>query len=190
MAGIGVDSPSSSIMLDKFCRYSGKGTRVEFSLDPRRGGESIDDLLPLAGCLLDLRQGCAVEALRRLSMAALCWLPSQMVGRRLLQPFFVGDGSLRLATNGDNQPPGHDANAEALRLWCSWLPVLHPKWCVPGGDALGCAILVCSSGDGAGPDCIPNFSFRVLGANCKDLFVISSFLWSFLYFATAMNICF
>ena len=123
-------------------------------------------------------------------MVAFRRLPSQMVEWRPLHPFFVGYGILLPATDGDLQPPGRCAISEALWLWCSWLPVLHPQWFVPGGGVLDCAILVCGSGVGAGPDCIPNFSYRVLGANCKGLSVIFLLLWSFMYFATAMNISF
>ena len=123
-------------------------------------------------------------------MAALRRLPSQMVEGRPLQPFFIGYGFFRPTMDGVKQPPGRGAIAEALWLWCSWLPVPHPKWFVPGGDALGCAILDCGSGVGAGPDYVPKRSFRALGANCKDLFVISNLLWSSMYFATAMNISF
>ena len=47
--GVGVASPSSSIMFDKFCRFGGQGIRMNFYLIPRHGGETDGEIYPLAG---------------------------------------------------------------------------------------------------------------------------------------------
>ena len=109
-------------------------------------------------------------------MAAHSRLPSQIVERRLLQPFFVGYGILRPVSDGDMQPPGRRAISEALWLWCSWLPVPITKWFVPDDGVLGCAEFFGCGGNGAGPDCVFQFRSRVLYAKCMDLCVISCFL--------------
>lgn len=171
------------------CRFAAGAQRL--TLPSAGRGDKGEGGCEVAGyCVANLRQGSPEAAPRRSSMAAHRRLPSLMVERRPLHPFFVGYGFFRPATDGDMQPPGRCAISEALWLWCSWLPVPHPKWFVPGGGVLGCAILVRCSGDGAGPDCVPKSISRVFGAICMGLLVIFKFLWSSMYSATAMNISF
>ena len=76
-----------------------------------------------------------------------------------------------------NQPPGLDANAEALRFAASKLLSLLPKWFVPGEAEIDCAAsLFRRAREGAGSHRVVFNLSEVLCANWMGLCIISIFL--------------
>jgi hypothetical protein len=108
-------------------------------------------------------------------VVALSWLQPLMVERRPSQPLSPAtvsfDWQMKALSNLQaTKPTRRPLCSNSACSWCS----------VPSGIVLGDGLLARVAkrghgGEGAGPNCFPNFTFRVVCAKCRDLVVISLF---------------
>ena len=129
--------------------------------------------------LLDSHQGSSNASLGSFLTAACSMSLFNTVERRPLPP-------LASATAASGRRPKDIFNLQAVMplrrplsegAASSRLPV--PSGVVPGDVEVGCIELwMRRTGEGAGPNCIPQNLLRVLCASCKGLSVISIFLYA------------
>ena len=178
---VGITSPSPSFnKLALTCNFSGGGADLAAELVTRRGDEG-EGMHRFRVCVqLEARQGRSSASLGSSFTAVFSSLSSVMVERRPLPPSTSATAaSGRRSKDIYNlqavmplrRPLGYDVAG-------SRLPV--PSGVVPGDVEVGCIKLwIRRTGEGAGPNCIPQNFLRVLCASCKGLSVISKFLTAF-----------
>jgi hypothetical protein len=155
-----------------------------------RGGEVMVSLVLWLAFVPVLQLGSTEAALGSVPTAAPCQpLFSKVVGRPLPPSSSV------TASPGRQQQVFFNLQAKMpfQRPFSSGVEGSRrptPSGFIPGGVVLVCVVSSSSGDGGAGPDCFFLYFFRVLCANCLDLFVISTFPIVLPVILSPLNECF
>lgn len=184
-----VHSATSSIRF-VYRKLSGGSVDLGFSFAARLGDEGRGESRMCALLLLDLHQGSSCASPGSFLTATNLSSLFKMVERRPLPPstsatVVSGRRHKDIFNLQASMPLRRPFSCGAV---CSRLPV--PSGVVPGDVEVDCPELrICRTGDGegAGPNCVPLFFFRVLDAFCKGLNVIFIFLVALSVFCTSAD---